>query len=105
MDIDVEPATKISKVETPFGAEVIIQESEIEEVGRKKIPSQESIVFIEHFPTIETSQERDEGNQVDPSTNIVAQFNSMKRETTKSIQDQCLQAMEKFKISKLFSQH
>ena len=87
MEIDTKPIEKKTQFESPIGLEIIIKEDEVEKVERQEIPTQESIVYIQHFSTIETTQETYESIQVDPSTNVVEQFNSMRRKTTKNIQE------------------
>lgn len=92
MIIDFEHVSKNPRTETPPSSDFIIQEEEIEEVERYEILSHESIITMQHFPTIETSQERVEGIQIDSSNNIVAQYNTMRIQTTMSTQEKSSQA-------------
>ena len=80
MEIDIEHPTKKPIIESPPGSDIVIQEEEIEEVERH-----ESIVFVHFFPTVETSLERMEGRQINPSTNIMAQYNTMRLQAAKNI--------------------
>lgn len=87
MDIDNEHISKKPMNEYPLGSDIVIQEEEVEEVEKHEVPSHESIVIVQHFLTIETSQERTEARHIDPSTNLVSQYNTMRLQIANNKQE------------------
>lgn len=86
MEIDSEHVPKEARIESSQGSDIIIQEK-TEEVEGQGVPLQESICTIQHMPIIHTTQENEEGIQTKSSTNIASQYNNMRLQTKKSIEE------------------